>query len=97
MDTYRVGELKRKIKELQSQREKAIFEKGLAARENGDLRENFAYDYWSQKELDLTHKIKRLSGILFKKTRRIEKKIKKTDSTNREDLKEDLLKPNRWL
>jgi len=44
--------LRKQLIKLQKEREEITLEKGLAARDNNDLRENFAYDYWvSQEEL----------------------------------------------
>lgn len=65
--------LRQKIKELNKERDKAIFEKGLAADENKDLRENFAYDYWFEKEMNISAKI---SGLI----REIERIAKKNSS-----------------
>ncbi|HLB51991.1 hypothetical protein A3F07_03405 [candidate division WWE3 bacterium RIFCSPHIGHO2_12_FULL_38_15] len=49
--------LRNKLIKLQKEREKVTLEKGLAARDNTDLRENFAYDYWVEREFVVTAKI----------------------------------------
>ena len=91
MDTEKIKEVKQKIKDLQKEREQVILEKGLAAQENADLRENFAYDYWNHKEIDLTHKIQRLSGQLFIGTRK-KKPVKKPSGKETFEFK-----PHKWL
>jgi len=53
--------LRKQLIKLQKEREKITLEKGLAARDNNDLRENFAYDYWVEQEFVITAKI---HGIL---------------------------------
>jgi hypothetical protein len=52
--------LREKIHELNKEREHATLQKGLAAEENKDLRENFDYDLWEQKETMLTVRIHNL-------------------------------------
>jgi transcription elongation GreA/GreB family factor len=62
--------LREKIKELKKELETVTFEKGLAAEDNKDLRENSAYDYWDQKESILIiriHKIMREISEIYKK------------------------------
>lgn len=55
-----IDQLRQKLIELNKMRDAAIFEKGQAARENNDLRENFAYDYWCQQEDNYTTRIHEL-------------------------------------
>ena len=57
MEETPVDQLRKKLKRLQTERDEIILEKGLAARDNNDLRENFAYDYWENKERMLTIRI----------------------------------------
>lgn len=49
--------LREKLSDLRKQRDNAAMEKGLAAEENKDLRENFAYDYWDTQERNITFRI----------------------------------------
>ncbi len=42
---------------MQKEQDFIIMEKGLTARDNNDLRENAAYDYWCEKEAVATAKI----------------------------------------
>lgn len=57
MEKTQVDLLREKLVALNREREDIILEKGLAARDNNDLRENFAYDYWSDKERVVTARI----------------------------------------
>ncbi|MFC1722293.1 hypothetical protein ACFL0C_01450 [Patescibacteria group bacterium] len=54
--------LRRVLIKLMKERERVQFEKGQAAEHNKDLRENSDYDYWLQKEMNLTVRIKRVSA-----------------------------------
>ena len=49
--------LRKQLIKLQKEREEITLEKGLTARDNNDLRENFAYDYWVEREFMVTAKI----------------------------------------
>ena len=49
--------LRKQLIKLQKEREEITLEKGLTARDNNDLRENFAYDYWVEREFIVTAKI----------------------------------------
>ena len=49
--------LRNKLIKLQKEREEITLEKGLAARDNNDLRQNFGYDYWVEREFVVTAKI----------------------------------------
>ena len=89
--------LRQKLKFLREEREKAMLEKGLAAEDNKDLRENFAYDYWEQQETNIsaqifqiTKEIEELTGI--KKHKRVPSK-----KINREELAQELKKSKKWL
>ena len=57
MTKTKIDELRDKLILLRKQRDAAVLQKGLAARENNDLRENFAYDYWEMQERNLTSRI----------------------------------------
>jgi hypothetical protein len=49
--------LRKELVRLREERTKATMEKGLAAEDNKDLRENATYDFWEQKEYVLTARI----------------------------------------
>ncbi|RJR27968.1 hypothetical protein C4561_00475 [candidate division WWE3 bacterium] len=90
--------LRKQIKELLQEREKATLEKGLAAEDNKDLRENFAYDYWAQKEFALTSKIRKLTAEidrLAKKTSTQKRKPRRVNTKPVEKIKD--LPQNKWL
>lgn len=53
----KLDQLRKKLKALREERDRVILEKGLAGRDNNDLRENFAYDYWEEKERVATTRI----------------------------------------
>ena len=52
--------MRQDLVKLRQDREKITMEKGLMARDNNDLRENFAYDYWVEKENQVTIRIHRI-------------------------------------
>lgn len=53
----KIDKLRNQLIELRKERDKAVLEKGLSAQDNKDLRENATYDYWEQKEHQLTSRI----------------------------------------
>ena len=53
----KIDQLRAKLISRRKERDKITFEKGMAARDNNDLRENFAYDYWLEKEFVITARI----------------------------------------
>lgn len=91
----KVDLLRTEIKKLVEKREEAILEKGLAAEENKDLRENFAYDYWYEREMVLTarinHIIKEISSLTMKKSTENAKKTKEKKEVKVKDLPK-----NKW-
>ena len=58
--------LRAELGKLMGEREKVQMEKGLAAQHNQDIRENADYDYWFQRELHLTVRIKRITHEIEK-------------------------------
>jgi len=88
--------LRNKISELKKQLEVATLEKGLAADENKDLRENSVYDYWDQKESILIiriHRIMKEIRDLSPKKKPLNKpKHKKSAVRERVEYK-----PHKWL
>jgi transcription elongation GreA/GreB family factor len=88
--------LRQKIKELNTHRDKAIMQKGLAAEDNKDLRENAEYDYWVEKELFFTAQI----ITLIKEIQKLTKKPTVTPKTSAKSSKPQLIKDlpkNKWL
>lgn len=77
--------------------EKTTVEKGLAAEENKDLRENSAYDYWDEKERNLIFRIRKIMRDISD-TAKKEKSTIKTKRTKKttEKLPFDI-RPHKWL
>lgn len=102
MDNTPIENLRQKIKELSAELSHATLEKGLAAEDNKDLRENSDYDYWDQKESLLIIRIHRLmkeindlysaSGV---KTSNKKPAAKKSKKPAKKKGSEEL--PHRWL
>lgn len=88
----KIDELREKLGSLQKEREKVILEKGFAAEDNKDLRENAQYDFLLQKEHLITT---RIHNIL----KEIDSLIKKDKPKIRKDKKETKVefKPHKWL
>lgn len=57
MEETKIDKLRKELIKLREERIQVILEKGLAAEENKDLRENFAYDYWFEKECGMNARI----------------------------------------
>lgn len=53
--------LRENLKNLMEERKRVQKEKGDAAEHNKDLRENADYDYWFQREIALTIRIRNLT------------------------------------
>lgn len=88
-----LDELRDKIKELTKKLEEATLEKGLAAEENKDLRENFAYDYWNDQENLYLTRIRNLMNEISQKGRGVKKISRPAPKIK----KEEPFKPNTWL
>ncbi len=90
-------QLRQKLKELRTEREAITMEKGLVARENNDLRENFAYDYWCEKEHVITTQIHKLmeeiDGIARKNKPATSRKLLKS----KPEIKIKDLPKKKWL
>jgi transcription elongation GreA/GreB family factor len=56
----KIDQLRAELVTLRKEREKVTIEKGLIAQDNKDLRENAAYDYWEQKERNITSRIHKI-------------------------------------
>ena len=66
MNETKIDKLREKLIDLRKEREKITFEKGMAANENKDLRENSAYDYWFEKEMLITARINNVTLEIMK-------------------------------
>jgi transcription elongation GreA/GreB family factor len=64
MEETKIDRLRNELIKLREERSKVIFEKGLAAEENKDLRENFAYDYWFEKECQMEARIAQIVEMI---------------------------------
>jgi transcription elongation GreA/GreB family factor len=65
--------LREKLKKLQNERTRVQNEKGQAAEHNKDIRENADYDYWLDREISLSVRIRSLSAEieeLYKKAKK---------------------------
>jgi transcription elongation GreA/GreB family factor len=95
MEETKIDKLRNELIALRKERESIIFEKGLAAEDNKDLRENSTYDYWFEKEILANARITlliKMIGDLSKKDnpKKIVKKrkIEKVRGT---------FEPHKWL
>jgi hypothetical protein len=98
MQESTIEKLREKIKELKQELETVTFEKGLAAEDNKDLRENSAYDYWDQKESILIIRIHKIMKEIrdTSKNDSHERKIGKK-SSDPITKKPYNIKPHKWL
>lgn len=94
----KVEVLRAKLGELRKELERVTMEKGLAAEDNKDLRENFAFDYWYQQEelmlgriRSLMHEIKSLAKVKDKPQVKKKKQVEKPVTRISE------LSPKKWL
>ena len=81
-------ELRSKLIEMRKERDQIIFEKGLAAEENKDIRENATYDYWFEKEQNITARILKITAEIEQLTKKpvVIKKIKQKPEAKVKDL-----------
>ncbi|HAI62726.1 MAG: hypothetical protein UU64_C0011G0054 [candidate division WWE3 bacterium GW2011_GWF2_41_45] len=92
----KVDHLRERLSEQRKKLEEATFEKGLAAEENKDLRENFAYDYWVSQEQLITARIFATLKEIEHLTKKPRKKIIKKNKTTPVERVKDLPK-KKWL
>lgn len=64
MEETIIDKLRKELIEIRKEREKIVFEKGMAAEENKDLRENSTYDYWFEKEMLATTRINHIISMI---------------------------------
>ena len=92
----KVERLRERLSEQRKKLEGASFEKGLAAEENKDLRENFAYDYWVSQEQLITARIFTTLKEIEELTKKTEKKTIKKRASQPVTRVKDLPK-KKWL
>ncbi len=80
---------------LREERAKVIFEKGLAAEENKDLRENFAYDYWFEKECQMKARIIQVVDMIEEISSK--SKPKKIVKQKKLEKVKGAYEPHKWL
>lgn len=77
--------------------EKATMEKGLAAEENKDLRENSAYDYWDEKERALLFRIRKIAKEISEESNKNKPQKKAVKAKSKAQKKPFEIKPRKWL
>jgi len=96
MKETKIDKLRNEIIKLRKEREEIIFEKGLAAEDNKDLRENFAYDYWFEKEMLVSSRIKYLIGMIEELSKK-DKLKKNIIKAKRVEKTKEKFEPHKWL
>jgi len=79
--------LRKKLSELRKERETVVFERGLAAEDNKDLRENATFDYWTRIEHNLTSQILRIAKEITELTHKNVDVVKKPKKAAKPKLK----------
>ena len=92
----KIEKLREKISQLKKELERATLEKGLAAEENKDLRENSMYDSWEEKETMYTIRIHKMMKEIRDLTPKnpSKKPSKKHKTSAIEKIK---ITPRKWL
>ena len=85
--------LQEELKRLRKERAEIIFEKGMAAEDNKDLRENGAYIAMEEREQWYTAKIHKTMREIEEITKKPKKEIKRVQ---KEEPKYEF-KPHKWL
>ncbi len=93
----KLEELRAQVKKLQNERDLAILEKGFAAEGNDDLRENAQYDYWLEKEIFCTGKIKNLLEEIHNISIKIKNKPKRKTIKQEKTRDYSLTQKHKWL
>lgn len=97
MEETKIDKLRKELIKLRRERDKIIFEKGMAAEENKDLRENSVYDYWFEKEMQINSRINHtilMIEDLSPKKKKVSSKNNKVNKPTREKIELDRPK---WL
>ena len=95
MEETKIDKLRNELIKLREERSKVIFEKGLAAEENKDLRENFAYDYWFEKECQMEARIAQVKDMIEEITNK--SKPKKVIEQKKLEKVKGTYEPHKWL
>ena len=95
MEETKIDKLRKELIELRKERDKIIFEKGMAANENKDLRENSAYDYWFEKEMQITSRINHIMSMIEEESK--DNKEVKGFSINKNKTEKIELDRPKWL
>lgn len=95
MEETKIDKLRNELIKLRKERESIIFEKGLAAEDNKDLRENSTYDYWFEKEILANARI----TLLIKMIGELSKKDKPKKIVKRKKIEKvrGTFEPHKWL
>jgi len=93
----KLDELRSQVKKFQNERDLAILEKGYAAEGNDDLRENAQYDYWLEKEIFYTGKIKTLLEQIHQISITLKNKPKRKTLTKAKTQDFTLTQKHKWL
>jgi transcription elongation GreA/GreB family factor len=95
MEETKIDKLRNELIKLREERSHVILEKGLAAEYNKDLRENAAYDYWYEKETELTMRILQVMEMIREQSDKT--KPKKTLKHKKVDKVRGSYEPHKWL
>jgi len=95
MEETKIDKLRKELVKLREERAKVIFEKGLAAEENKDLRENFAYDYWFEKECQMKARIVQVVDMIEEISSK--SKPKKIVKQKKLEKIKGAYEPHKWL
>ena len=96
MEETKIDKLRNELIKLREERKAVILEKGLAAEENKDLRENFTYDYWFEKEAQATARIAHVTEMIEELSKKDKPKQRNIKTKRVEKLKETF-EPHKWL
>jgi transcription elongation GreA/GreB family factor len=95
MEETKIDKLRNELIKLRKERAEVIFEKGLAAEENKDLRENFAYDYWFEKECQMNARIIQVTNMIEEISEK--SKPKKVIKQKKLEKVKGTYEPHKWL
>lgn len=99
MEETKIDKLRNELIKLREERSRIIFEKGMAAEENKDLRENFVYDYWYEKECQVNGRISHIRETIYELSNK--DKPSKAPKVNTKPRKIEKIKgnyePHKWL
>jgi len=96
MEETKIDKLRNELINLREERKTIIFEKGLAAEDNKDLRENSTYDYWFEKEIVANARIAHLIEMIEELSTK-DKPKKRIINTRRVEKTKETFEPHKWL